>query len=93
MDCYQLNQKIRTDFGKVEICLHRLFENDELKDKILIGNFNAVKLKYLIDTNLRNIPTDQTAYIKQFFTEFTIEVKNQDYFSCISGLDNTLCYD
>lgn len=77
--------RIATDFGEVDIVLHRLFAGDKLKDKVLLGNFDEATLCYLRDTEIENVSTDETATIKRYYTDVTLEVANADYFASGSG--------
>lgn len=76
---------IATDFGNVDIILHRLFAGDALKDKVLLGNFDEATICYLNDTELMDVSTDETATIKRYYTDVTLEVANADYFASGSG--------
>lgn len=78
--------KIRTDFGTVDIHLHRLFAGDKLKDKVLLGNFDESTLCFLTDTKREVVSTEKTATIERFYTDLTVEVTNADYFACGAGL-------
>ena len=77
--------RIATDFGNVDIVLHRLFQNDKLKNRVLCGNFNESTICYLHDTKLEDVSTDETATIKRFYTDATLEVANPHYFACGEG--------
>lgn len=78
--------RIVTDFGEVDVVLHRLFQNDKLKDKVLCGNFSDSHICYLHDTKLEEVSTDETATIKRFYTDATLEVGNAYYFASGKGL-------
>lgn len=79
--------KIHTDFGIVDLQLHRLFDGEEkLKGTILAGNFNESSTKYLIDTHLKDVSTEKTIVAKRYYTALTIEVPNPDHFACATGL-------
>lgn len=78
--------KIETDFGTISIYLHRLFAGDKLKDKVLVGNFDESKVCYLRRTKLSEISSEKTATFERYYTDFTLEVTNADYFACGSGL-------
>lgn len=78
--------KIETDFGTIDIYLHRLFAGDALKDKVLIGNFDESKICYLRRTELSEISSEKTATFERYYTDFTLEVTNADYFACGTGL-------
>lgn len=79
--------KIHTDFGVVDIYLHRLFSAEEkLQDKVLAGNFNDVSLCYLTPTKVEDVSTDKTAILKRIYSDLLLEVKNPDMFASASGL-------
>lgn len=78
--------KIETDFGTVDIYLHRQFANPALMDKVLIGKFDEAKICYLTSTDLQPVTTSKTAVYERYYTDFTLEVTNADFFSCGSGL-------
>lgn len=78
--------KIETDFGTIDINLHRLFAGDALKDKILAGKFDEAKLCYLTETNIEPVSTSKTATYERYYTDATLEITNADYFACASGL-------
>jgi hypothetical protein len=78
--------KIETDFGTVDIYLHRQFAGDALKDKVLIGKFDEAKLAFLTQTKLEEVTTSKTATYERYYTDFTLEVTNADFFACGSGL-------
>lgn len=73
--------KIETDFGVVDIMLHRLFGNDKLQGRVLCGNFDESSLCYLVDTKLEDVVTDKTAKYKRFYSDVTLEVFNSHYFA------------
>ncbi|MCZ6159032.1 SU10 major capsid protein [Campylobacter ureolyticus] len=78
--------KIATDFGTIDLQLHRLFEGDKLKDAILVGNFDESSVKYLTDTKIEDISTDKTIIAKRYYSDLCIEVPNPDHFACATGL-------
>ena len=78
--------KIETDFGTVDIYLHRLFAGDKLKDKVLLGKFDEAKIGYLTETYLEDVATSKTATLERYYTDATLEITNADYFACGSGL-------
>ncbi len=78
--------KIETDFGTVDIYLHRLFAGDKLKDKVLLGKFDEAKIGYLTETYLEDVATSKTATLERYYTDATLEITNADYFACAKGL-------
>lgn len=78
--------KIETDFGTIDIYLHRLFAGEQLKDKILLGKFDEAKICYLTETALEDVASSKTATLERYYTDATLEITNADYFACASGL-------
>lgn len=77
---------IATDFGNVDIIMHRLFSDPKLNDKVLVGSFSEAKLAFLTKTKLMDVKTDKTAIYERYYTDLTLEVTNSDYFACGQGL-------
>lgn len=78
--------KIETDFGTVDIYLHRLFASEKLRDKVLLGKFDEAKICYLTETYIEDVATSKTATFERYYTDATLEITNADYFACASGL-------
>lgn len=79
--------KIATDFGNIDIILHRLFTGDKLKDKIIAGDFSYAKLCYLDNTRLEPVSTDKTAVYERYYTDFTLEVTDNEKFACAENFN------
>lgn len=78
--------KVSTDFGIVDVNIHRDFTSTNgLNGTILAGDFSEVAFKTLIATSLKDVATSETATIKRYFTEGTLEVKDGNKIAC--GLD------
>lgn len=78
---------LETDFGVVNIHLHRMLSADNgLDDVMLAGDFDFVKLGSFIDTNLKDVSTDKTATAKRYYTEATWEFRNADALAIGVGL-------
>lgn len=78
---------IITDFGAVEIVMHRLFSNEKLKDKVLCGNFDESTICYLTPTSRDEVSTDKTNIVERFYTDCTLEVTNAHHFASGKGLN------
>jgi hypothetical protein len=75
--------KVSTDFGIVDVMIHRDFTSTNDLDKVVLaGDFSTCSFKTLIDTKLEDVTTSETAIVKRYFTEGTLEVKNGDMISC-----------
>lgn len=75
--------KVSTDFGIVDVMLHRDFNANNGLDKAFIaGDFSTCSFKTLINTSLKDVPTSETAIVKRYLTEGTLEVKNGDLIAC-----------
>jgi len=85
----QANKRItslETDFGTVNIMMHRyLSAAHGLGDVVLAGDFEYAKFGTLIDTNLKDVPTDKTGQAKRYYTEGTWEISNADAFAAGVG--------
>ena len=66
---------IMTDFGTVNVQLHRLMNSTHgLEKTLLAGDFGMTNFKTLISTRLDNVSTSDTADVKRYYTEGTLEV-------------------
>ena len=78
--------KVSTDFGIVDVMLHRYFIAANGLDKaILAGDFSTCTVRNLITTKLENVSNSDTATVKRYYTEATLEVLNPDLISCGLG--------
>lgn len=78
---------LETDFGVVNIHLHRMLSVDNnLDDVMLAGDFDFVKLGSFIETNLKDVSTDKTATAKRYYSEATWEFRNADALAIGVGL-------
>lgn len=77
---------ISTDFGDVDIKIHRLFSNEKLRDKVLVGKLDEASMMSKIATKFNEPPTSKTARFGRYYTSATLEVKKDDFFACASGL-------
>ena len=78
--------RVVTDFGTVTVKIHRLFGDAKLQDKILIGKLSEARMMFLTPTEFKEVPTSKTAKFGRYYTDFTLEVRNPDYFACAEGL-------
>ncbi len=79
--------RVSTDFGIVDVKLHRFFIPANGLDKaILAGDFTTCTVRNLIATNVENVSNSDTATVKRYYTECTLEVLNPDLISCALGL-------
>lgn len=78
--------ELETDFGTVKVKLHRLFNNDKLKDKVLVGQLNEARIMFHTPTEFEEPPTSKTARFGRYYSSLTLEVKTPDYFACGAGL-------
>ncbi len=79
--------KVSTDFGIVDVMLHRYFIASNGLDKcVLAGDFSTLTIRNLISTKLENVSNSDTATVKRYYTEATLEVLNPDLISCGLGL-------
>lgn len=79
--------KIETDFGTVNVRLHRYLSSAYgLGDVVIAGNFDYVKHGLLVPTMLKDVSTDKTAIAKRYYTESTLEVRNADAIAIGVGL-------
>lgn len=78
--------ELETDFGSVRVKLHRLFNSDKLKDKVLVGQLNEARMMFHTPTKFSEPPTSKTAKFGRYYTAMTLEVKTPDYFACGTGL-------
>jgi len=77
---------ITTDFGDIKVKIHRLFNNDKLKDKILVGQLDSADIRFKIPTKFSEVPTSKTAKFGRYYTSLTLEVKEPDMFAFAKGL-------
>lgn len=83
-----LISKIATDFGVVELQLHRYLSKLHKMEGVLIaGNFEYMKNGLLIPTNHYEYETNRTSKGWAFETESTLIVKNADAFVAVVGID------
>ncbi len=79
--------KVSTDFGIVDVKLHRYFiAANGLGKCVLAGDFSTLTMRNLISTKLDTVSNSDTATVKRYYTESTIEVLNPDMISCGLGL-------
>jgi len=79
--------KVSTDFGIVDVKLHRYFIAANALDKtILAGDFKTCTTRNLITTDLESISNSDTATVKRYYTECTLEVLNPDLIASGHGL-------
>ncbi|ADV46425.1 SU10 major capsid protein [Nitratifractor salsuginis] len=78
--------ELETDFGTVQVKIHRLFNQEKLRDKILVGKLSEARIMFQTSTEFTEVPTDKTAKFGRYYTDLTLEVKNPDYFACGEGL-------
>jgi hypothetical protein len=70
---------LETDFGTVNIRLHRMLSDTYgLGDTLIAGNFDYVKNGLFYSTEIENVSTDKTVEAKRIYTESTLEVRNAD---------------
>lgn len=75
-----------TAWGEVDIIPHRFFTAANSLENTLLGlDPSSMAFKTLISTTIKDVPTEDTAVIKRFFTEGTLEVK--DNFGLVCGDD------
>lgn len=80
-------KSIETDFGTVNIRLHRMLSDAYgLGDVLLAGNFDYMKNGLLYSTEIEDVTTSKTATAKRIYTECTLEVRNADAFVVGVGL-------
>lgn len=78
---------IETDFGTVNIHLHRMFNQaNGLNNAFIAGNFEYMKNGLLYSTMLEDVNTSKTADAKRIYTESCLEVRNANAFSAGVGL-------
>jgi len=75
--------RIITDWGIVDVIPHRMFNAANALDKSMIA-FDPSTLAYktLISTTLKDVPTEDTAIIKRYLTEGTLEVLDNNMLVC-----------
>jgi len=78
--------ELETDFGTVQVKLHRLFNHEKLRDKVLVGKLSEARMMFFTATEFTEVPTSKTAKFGRYYTDFTLEVKNPDFFACGTGL-------
>lgn len=78
--------ELETDFGTVKVKLHRLFNHEKLRDKVLVGKLSEARMMFFTDTEFTEPPTSKTARFGRYYTDLTLEVQNPDYFACGIGL-------
>lgn len=75
--------KISTDFGIVDVKLSRFFKaGSGLERTILAGDFSTCTTRNLIATKLEPVSSSDTAMVKRYYTECTLEVLNPDLIAC-----------
>jgi len=80
-------KSLETDFGTVNIRLHRMLSNSYgLGDTLIAGNFDYMKNGLLYSTEISDVTTSKTATAKRIYTECTLEVRNADAFVVGVGL-------
>ena len=78
---------LETDFGTVNIRLHRMLSDKYgLGDTLIAGDFSYMKMGLLESTNIEDVPTSKTAKAKRIYTEGCLEVRNADAFVAGVGL-------
>ena len=78
--------ELETDFGTVKVKLHRLFNHEKLRDKVLVGKLSEARMMFFTNTEFTEPPTSKTARFGRYYTDLTLEVQNPDYFACGVGL-------
>ena len=78
--------QVVTDFGTVNVKIHRLFNHPKLKDKVLVGKLSEARMLFFTETEFTEPPTSKTARFGRYYTDFTLEVQKPDYFACGVGL-------
>ena len=79
--------RVSTDFGIVDVKLHRFFITaNGLGKAVLAGDFSTCTVRNLISTNVENVSSSDTADVKRYYTECTLEVLNPDLIACGLGL-------
>jgi len=75
--------RIITDWGTVDVIPHRMFNSANGLSKSMIA-FDPATLAYktLISTTLKDVPTEDTAIIKRYLTEGTLEVLDNNMLVC-----------
>jgi len=77
---------VMTSWGNVDVIPHRFFTAaNSLENTMLALDPSSVAYKTLIPTKLTDVPTEDTAVIKRYYTEGTLEVK--DNFGLVCGDD------
>lgn len=78
--------EIYTDFGTVKVQLHRLMNSTHgLQKTLLAGDFSMTKFKTLISTKLEDVSSSDTATVKRYYTEGTLEVLDPNLIACGLG--------
>ena len=78
--------RVSTDFGIVDVKLHRFFITaNGLGKALLAGEFTTCTVRNLIATHVENVSNSDTADVKRYYTECTLEVLNPDLISCGLG--------
>ena len=79
--------RVSTDFGIVDVKLHRFFITaNGLGKAVLAGEFSTCTVRNLISTHVEAVSNSDTADVKRYYTEATLEVLNPDLISCGLGL-------
>jgi len=79
--------RVSTDFGIVDVKLHRFFiPANGLEGAVLAGEFSTCTVRNLIATHVEPVSNSETATVKRYYTECTLEVLNPDLISCGLGL-------
>lgn len=78
---------IETDFGTVNVHLHRMFNaTNGLNNAFIAGNFEYLKNGLLYSTMIEDVKTSKTADAKRLYTEATLECRNANAFAAAVGL-------
>ncbi len=79
--------RVSTDFGIVDVKLHRFFiDANGLGKAVLAGEFSTCTVRNLITTHVEAVSSSDTADVKRYYTECTLEVLNPDLIACGIGL-------
>lgn len=75
--------KIITDWGVVNVVPHRMFTTANGLDSTLLAfDPSAIAFKTLISTQIKDVPTADTAVVKRYYTEGTLEVADNFQLAC-----------
>jgi hypothetical protein len=79
---------METDFGTVNIHLHRFLSAEyKLDDVLIAGDFDYVKFSTVWDTTIEDVVTTKTGQAKRIYTEGTWEFSNSDTMAIGVGLN------